>query len=853
MFTRLRHSCALKFLPLAAVSLLPVFTASELWLSILRGGRPRCWDGSGHYALAAIYDRSIFPETFGWVQNYFAGMPFPNFYPPLFYWCVALLHHSGMFSFDGAFYAVLVTPVFLLPAAIWFLAWKVTARDYAVATASAFACLPLLVDNNSLVGLPAGLDYMSTFRTGLYSQPLGFILLIAWLLAYLEDSRRRSVFALTSLLLALTVLANFFNAIIAGCFVCAIAAGDLLKWLRAGSECAQARARFVRRLLSALIAAALTLFWVGPMLFEYKYFVTRPVTSPLRNAIPLTICLWYALAAFGAAVWLRRRAPGQTTSFLTCCSALAFGIVISTTITPRWFPLQTLRFLATLNFLLALPAGQGVLTILRSAASGLLKLARYFRGGSEVARLDSAARFATHSPAALSLALSLLLGPFLVANVANFSQNFYPPNGDKDVESVLSFARSHTDGRYLVEVPFRSYPAASVDSRSISSYLGAQGNDSLSVVFREAAPNSLFFNPQADAFSALPNTFGVSSMLADSVDFVEQPLASHIDRASSIGTKYLVISSPWMVERLSKETAAGERHDFGRWSVFELPAPAAPPASVLPYRPALVVSDVTLKLRRRNEYNFVRLAEEQYADGWFDVMLVNSPERKVEKIKELDDFGALILDRYEYDDEDVAFARLRDFARRRTLVLLSSGSALFRRIEKNIGEFPHAVVVNRLQGQEGEWMGSEFPSENYKKLPIHQEWLQIKDALDKGKVPTEPAQARLDSAFSQNDIRLDPSTLSGIVPVLMRTSYHPNWFRDDGREVYAATPFFTLTFIDRPTRIHYSRHWYEWLALLATALALLTLVVHVINPLARRYTLDVTGGTVPHEAKSLSP
>jgi len=834
MPTRQRYAKALNALPLAVVSLLPVLVASELWLLLLRGGRPRCWDGSGHYALAEIYDRTIFPETFGWVQNYFAGMPFPNFYPPLFYWCVALLHSTGLFSFDGAFYVVLSTPVFLLPAAIWFLAWRVTARDRAVATASAFACLPLLVNYHSWVGLPAGLDYISTFRTGLYSQPLGFVLLIAWLVAYLEDSRRRSAFALTTLLLALTVLANFFNAIIAGCFVCAIAAGDVLRWSTARGGSGHARARLVRRLLSTLIAAALTLFWVGPMLFEYKYFVTRPVTSPIRNAIPAALGLWYALAAFGAACWWRRRAPGHVNSFLTCCFALALGVLVSTTVAPRWFPLQTLRFLATLNFLLALPAGQAVLTILRFIASRLLRLAQHIRPGPGGRRFDSAVRLAAHSPAGLSMLLALLLGPFMLWNVPSFEQNFYPPGEAVEIEGVLSFARAHADGRYLVEVPYLSYPQASVDSRSLSSYLGSQGNDSLSVVFREAAPNSLFLNPQADAFSALPNTFGVSSMLADSVDFVEQPLASHLGRASSLGTKYLVISSPWMAERLSRETAVGARHDFGRWSVFELAAPAAPPVSLLPYRPALVVSDVTLKLRRRNEYNFVRLAEEQFADSWFDVMLVSSPERKIDRIRELDEFGALILDRYEYDDEGAAFARLRDFAGRRTLILLSSDDALFRRVKDNLGDFPHAVIVNRVRGQEGEWMGSEFPSESYQELPIHQEWLQIRDALAAGKIPTESPQTRVDSTVSQNEIRLDPPPLSGSVPVLVRTSYHPNWRRDDGGEVYTTTPFFTLTFIDRPTRIHYTRYWYEWLALLLTALALLTLLAHTINPLGRR-------------------
>ena len=47
-------------------------------LNVIKTGPPRAWDGTGHFAVAQIYDNSIFPDTFGWVDSYFAGMPFPN-------------------------------------------------------------------------------------------------------------------------------------------------------------------------------------------------------------------------------------------------------------------------------------------------------------------------------------------------------------------------------------------------------------------------------------------------------------------------------------------------------------------------------------------------------------------------------------------------------------------------------------------------------------------------------------------------------------------------------------------------------------------------------------------------------
>ena len=68
---------------------------------------------------------------------------------------------------------------------------------------------------------------------------------------------------------------------------------------------------------------------------------------------------------------------------------------------------------------------------------------------------------------------------------------------------------------------------------------------------------------------------------------------------------------------------------------------------MLDYRPALVVSDFSVKGRRRGDFDFVRLAEEQFGDGWFDVLLARSAETKVDRLSDLGGFGALVLDRYD--------------------------------------------------------------------------------------------------------------------------------------------------------------------------------------------------------------
>jgi len=104
---------------LALVILFPVALTSFVWLEVIRGVVSRAIDGSGHFAIGQIYDQSIFPDTFGWTNAYFGGMPFPNFYPPLFFWLVSLLHHTGLFSFGAAFKLVVGVPLIIMPLAFW--------------------------------------------------------------------------------------------------------------------------------------------------------------------------------------------------------------------------------------------------------------------------------------------------------------------------------------------------------------------------------------------------------------------------------------------------------------------------------------------------------------------------------------------------------------------------------------------------------------------------------------------------------------------------------------------------------------------------------------------------------------
>lgn len=815
--------------PLAVLSMIPIALTSSLWLEVWRGVRPRATNGSGHFAIARLYDQMIFPDTFGWVNAYFCGMPFPNFYPPLFYWCVALLHHTHLFSFAVAFKIVMALPLLLLPAAIWTLAWAVSGKDRVVAHCASGCSLLLLFVPQFQLKMISGLDYFSTLVVGLYTQPLGFVLLIAWYVIYLGAHRRRWRLAASSVLLALTVLANFFNAITAALFVAGVLVNDLRKYHSTHDDKGRAELKraALTHLISPLIAVGLALFWLAPMLGEYSYLVTRPYIVPFGELVPTAMYGWYGASCVGMVYSLRRRQTGALWSYTLVCLVLSGGVLFSGTLAPRWFPLQSYRFLSTLDFLLAVPVGLALTVFIRRLNVLLANIA-VRRETIDTPGTAHRARGSSLFSMSLMLTALVIIGALMAKTPSRTTLTFYQHEDNEKIGGVLRFAEQHRDGRYLIELPepTSAYMEGGYDSRALSSYLGLQGNESLNIIFRESSPNVLFVSPQVNAFSTHADSHGISSVLSDDQDFMAQPLAQHLERARLLGAKYIVIATPAMKDRLTQEPEVRARFDCGAWSVFELRHDPPAPVHALNYRPALVVSNFSLKGRRQNEYGFVRLAEEQFADDWFEVLLARSPETKIDHLHDIEQFGALVLDTYDCDNEDAAYARLRDYARERTLVLLESDEPLYHRIKESLAEFPRARLIERAPEVPGAWVESLAPSSHYDTSSIRQTWRAIRHALDEHKIVNgeglafalvnETTQRSLD--INSNSVApVDLATAPGDVAVLIDKTYHPNWQRNDGGTIYAATPFSMLTFIRQPTHLTFARTRKDQAALMGSA------------------------------------
>jgi len=785
---------------LALVILFPVALTSFVWLEVISGVVSRAIDGSGHFAIGQIYDQSIFPDTFGWTNAYFGGMSFPNFYPPLFFWLVSLLHHTGLFSFAAAFKLVVGVPLIIMPLAFWAVAYVHSGKNEYIAFGAAIASA-MLYSLGEIFQPNTGLDMSSTLLDGFYTQPLGFVLLLAWILVYPLPRQGARQFTAAAVLLSLTVLANFFNAITAIIFIASVLICDIATWLRSSDpeRRLQQRKNLLFHFLSPWLAIALSAFWLAPMLSSYEYLVTRPLIRPLSQMITTPLWCWYFLAATGAVIWWR--APvGKLEPYLLACLILLVMLIFSGTFAPAWFPLQVFRFFSTINFLLCVPVSISLAYVVQLY---LEKRARW-RSPAQ----SNKARFVF---AGLGVAFLIALALMMSSKKLTKAFAFYTAETYPRISEVLEFAKTRKDGRYLVEVLPNFAPSGLVrsDSLALNAYLGAQGNQTISIVYREASPNSSFFNAELNAFSVYRENFGISSALLSDLDFINQPFAQHIKQLEFAGVRYLIIGTPQTKAELSRESEIVARHDIGDWTIFEIRQSTAP-IRTLQYRPALVVSDFTVKMRRRNQYDFIRLAEEQFNDAWFDVLLVRSPERRIDLLPQLDQFGALILDTYDYKDEAKALAQLKNFAQNHTLILLSSDAPLFNRIRSDI---PRSVVIERSREGPGDWITTIEPSEHYDGSSIRETWKAIRRTLDREKVTLASSEQS--------------------VPMLIAQTFHPKWVRSDNQPLYATTPFFTFGFFDGSPSLNFQRTRYDRWALWCSIAALVFLGIVLAADLRR--------------------
>jgi len=289
--------------------------------------------------LVQLYASHVFPNVIGWLPEPYGGIPFPVFYPPLFYWSGAVFMKLTGLSAPLAVKILTTLSFAALPGVLFILGRRIGLRRSEALLAAGWAGV---IACGSNVASLSGIGLLGEFEVGLYTQTLGFVWLCVWC-AFLPYSPRSWKAALIAVIaLCATILSNVhvlpFAAIYGLCWLA------LTHFRRLRLTTTTRRwPHFVNSLLWLITPVIIAGIWLVPLIRWYRYSVGRPLpTEGLFASLGGFNIVWPACVLVA---WKERK----HTKLVVLCVAVVLTAI--TALTPvgeliKWIPFQPARVLA---------------------------------------------------------------------------------------------------------------------------------------------------------------------------------------------------------------------------------------------------------------------------------------------------------------------------------------------------------------------------------------------------------------------------------------------------------------------------------------------------------------------------
>jgi hypothetical protein len=337
------------------------------------------------------------------------------------------------------------------------------------------------------------------------------------------------------------------------------------------------------------------------------------------------------------------------------------------------------------------------------------------------------------------------------------------------------------------------------------------------------AASSEFLYPLAGAFSSGLDTYALSSILTDDTTFFRENPELHLRQADYYRIRYFVLETSRAKARMAQlSLGRAERHDFGVWTVFELKDRPAPDVQPLGVRPILVLTSFSAKARLQSNFNFFRLAEEEFLRTP-SLPLTYAPAYRLDKLPDPAGFGALVVERYEYHDAGAAFGAVQVFSRQRPVVLIAADDPLFRSLSARRAELGAVRIVERAPSNGAErWIGVGRPV-SYARNPVRLTWMIVRAALgevlERGSVGLT-VTCSVSRAPALQRITCEGGAGEGATNVAVASSFHPNWRAAGGAPVLMLSPSLTYTQVQGTAELRFRRNAVERGALWLSGFAL---------------------------------
>jgi len=639
-------------------------------------------DGSGHVAALHLYATHVYPYLHGWLPEFFGGMPFPVFYPPMFYWIGATLMKLGGIDATMAAKIITIGSFAILPYALFTVGRRVGLSSIEAAGASAGAGILACSFN-----IPAvyTIGIIGLFEKGLYTNVLGFIWLCAWCshLPHAQRSRRSAAFAILSLTAML--LTNVHVLPLGAIYGVMWFGLDICRTWRVTSNRRNVLINASKTASLVLAAVLISGIWWLPLISWYPYALGVPQSAEgLFAVLGIFNLVWIPCILLIVIEWRQR--PALVALSIT----LLLAAVISLAPVDKVFalPFQPWRLISSAVFLAIIPGAR----ICSRTLSQLFKPAISF---------------------AVLTAIIVLAG--WLAPPARFDSSALNASDAVDFTSIRAQMKMLPPGMIQTEIIDLNKDGSSSTtdyeqnaSRALIHQLAMDGHPVIWSVFREHAVSAPLATAVRNLFSATPEQFGIDGLALQRAanDTVSGDEAVKIAR--QYGVTYYLVKSVLEKSKLNRRPDMRRLSEVGGWQLFVDQESRTSSAEPVATTPVLAWLPAHFRNRLPGDFDFFNLSEHLAFTGQpqIPVLWALAPDTNPQNITSRRPRTIVVIDPSVVTSRMQAslIASLAADPSKLDVLLLNDGSKLAREVDARRNDFAHyfplAVNGRRLSASD---------------------------------------------------------------------------------------------------------------------------------------------------------
>jgi hypothetical protein len=708
------------------------------------------WDGSGHFSIGKLYMDNIFPSTWGWIENWYNGMPFPQFYPPLFYYLTSLISSVLNINYESVFRFFVMGTGFIIPFALSFFYFyrikKSKKESFAV-----LLLTTLLLSFDSPFGY-VGVSLTSFMNNGLVTQPLGFLMMLSWLFFFVKSEHSDFYKYLSGFFLFLVFLSNAHIVFVTFFLFVTI---YVLRIIRSRSR-KEVFSISLSYFLMGAIPLAVAAFWYVPMLYYYKFNTSSALFVHWISLSDIFFGYFYVTVAIVLFFVFYRKTENDVLKAVAICYAGFFLMKLFQI--EKYFPKAPIhpeRWIGTIFFLTPLV---------------LVYVFAYF--------------YKTRDKK-LSLVVMYLLVVVFLGNTFRYEifsddeKGFFVDDSWTNIEEITDYFED-LDGLILVEVYDQDTKPS---DKTLNAYLGLQGNKTSYTVIRESAISSLIHIPLRNSVSSHMACWGIRCNLSYDEDYLDKESEQHIKTAIDYGVDYFLIRTKEQKENFDINKKVKLVSEIGGWNVYKR---IAEPDPINPSQNFLVFSDLKTKGYSAGtdfisfvEYINIRL-------GKTDMIFAHANRDLVEQIDNFQYFNQMIFDNYKYEDLELAKKKIDE--------ILDFGIYIIA-AEPKVKNNLYFYVMSKSQEEK------VLVLENLKDFEVPKELEELEIGDIKYIARGVDFHRKLHEIFVE--VVEENKSKNKFNYQIFKQSYFPAWKSISGSEVFMVSPVHSMVVSDKETNVYF--------------------------------------------------